>query len=169
MDLDALVRAQHGVVSTRQALDAGLTEDALQWRVASGRWARIGRGLYRAQTGSLDWAGRAHAALLRGGHGLALSLEAAQYVHGVAAMPPPVITVSVPPGREVTRLSGTRFRQRVELTFVRRKGLRVTSAADTVLDLANEPGCGWREAVATTARWVQHRRVTVEQLRAALD
>jgi hypothetical protein len=169
MDLDELARAQHGVVTTRQALDAGLTEDALRWRVASGRWFRVGRGLYRARTGPLDWMGRANAAQLRGGGGSAVALDAAQYLHGVTVSPPQVITVWTPPGREVTRLPGTRFHQRAHFTRVRRKGLVVTSAACTVLDLADAPGCGWREAVATTARWVQHRRVTVEELRDALD
>jgi hypothetical protein len=45
MDLDALVRSQHGVCSTAQAMEAGLSEDAIRWRVASGRWSRIGHGL----------------------------------------------------------------------------------------------------------------------------
>ena len=136
MDLDALLRSQHGVCSVAQALEAGLTEDAIRWRVSSKRWSRIGRGLYRAQTGELDWLGRAHAAVLRGGADCALSLRAAEHLHGVAATPPPVITVVVPSGRSVTRLPGTRFRSHVGLQVVRRRGLPVTSAEQTVLDLA---------------------------------
>ena len=48
MDLDAVIRSQHGVCSTAQAVEAGLTPDAVRWRVTSGRWSRIGQGLYRA-------------------------------------------------------------------------------------------------------------------------
>ena len=160
MDLDALLRSQHGVCSVAQAVEAGLSEDAIRWRVSSGRWTRIGRGLYRAQTGELDWLGRAHAAVLRGGDGCALSLRAAEHLHGVAATPPPVITVAVPSGRSVTRLPGTRFRSHVGLEPVRRRGLPVTRAEQTVLDLADLPGVEWREAVGTAARWVQSRRTS---------
>lgn len=168
MDLDALIRAQHGVCSTVQALAGGLTEDAVRWRVATGRWQRLGRGIYRAQTGDLDWWGRAHAALLRGGDGAALALTAAEFVHGVSTDPPPVLSVWVPAGREVSRLPGTRVRSRSGYRVVVRRGLAVTSPARTVLDLAEAPGVGWREAVATAARWVQRRRVTADELADAL-
>ncbi len=169
MDLDALIRSQHGVCSTAQALEGGMTGDGLRWRVSSGRWSRIGQGLYRAQTGELDWTGRAHAAVLRGRDGCALSLKAAEHLHGVAPTPPPVITVAVPVGRSVTRLPGTRFRAHVGLEVVHRKGLPVTSAEQTVLDLADARGTEWREAVAIAARWVQKRRTTAESLAAALE
>ncbi|HET6969054.1 MAG TPA: type IV toxin-antitoxin system AbiEi family antitoxin domain-containing protein [Ornithinibacter sp.] len=168
MDLDALIRSQHGVCSLAQAVEAGLTEDGVRWRVGSGRWVRLGRGIYRAQTGDLDWLGRAHAAVLRGRDGCALSLRAAEHLHGVVPTPPPVITVAVPVGRSVTRLPGTRFRPHVGLEVVRRKGLPVTSAEQTVLDLTDQPGVEWREAVATAARWVQRRRTSSQALVDAL-
>ena len=169
MDLDALIRSQHGVCSRAQARDAGLSDDALRWRVTSGRWTRIGQGLYRAQTGDLDWLGRAHAAVLRGGEGCALSLRSAEYLHGVTTTAPAVITVAVPAGRSVTRLPGTRFRGHVGLDVGHRRGLPVTRAEQTVLDLADVPGVEWREAVATAARWVQKRRTTAASLTEALD
>jgi hypothetical protein len=169
MDLDALIRSQHGVCTRAQAIEGGLTDDGLRWRVASGRWTRIGHGLYRAQTGELDWLGRAHAAVLCGVEGCALSLRGAEYLHGVTTTAPAVITVAVPGRRTVTRLSGTRFRRHAGLEVVRRKGLPVTSAECTVLDLADLPGVEWREAVATAARWVQKRRTTAASLAEALD
>ncbi|GAA4403508.1 hypothetical protein GCM10023168_15100 [Fodinibacter luteus] len=168
MELDALIRSQHGVCTTAQALAAGLTEDGIRWRVSSGRWSRLGQGLYCAQTGELDWLGRAHAAVLRGGDGCALSLRAAEHLHGVASGAPPVITVAVPARRSVTRLPGTRYRRHVGLEVVRRRGLPVTTAEQTVLDLAEAPGAEWRDAVATAARWVQKRRTTPAALDAAL-
>lgn len=168
MDLDRLVHAQHGVCSTAQALASGLTEDAVRWRVSSGQWRRLGRGVYRAQTGELDWYGRAHAALLRGGEGAALALTSAEFVHGVSRTPPPVVTLWVPAGRDVRRLPGTRVRARTGYHPVTRHGLAVTTPARTVLDLAEAPGTGWRDAVGAAARWVQCRRVTAEELAAAL-
>lgn len=169
MDLDKLIRAQHGVCSTAQAREHGITDDGLRWRVTSKRWRRLGRGIYQAQTGDLGWLGRAHAAILRGGEGCALSLRAAEHVHGVAAKPPPVITVAVPKGRRIRRLTGTRFRAHPQVEVVKRKGLPVTGATQTVLDLAARPGVDWREAVATAARWVQQRKTTTDELANALE
>jgi hypothetical protein len=101
--------------------------------VSTKRWRRLGRGIYQAQTGELSWLGRAHAAVLRGGEGCALSLRSAEYLHGVAAKPPPVITIAVPRGRRIRRLTGTRFRACPVVEVVTRKGLPVTSATQTVL------------------------------------
>lgn len=169
MELDGLVRLQHGVLSVDQAREHGLTEDTVRWRVESGRWSRLGRGLYVAQTGPLGWLGRAHATVLRGGDGVGLALDSAAYLHGLRSEPPPMVTLWVPRGRRMTRLPGTKVRQRSDIDAVTRRGLPVTSAATTVLDLADAPGTDWREAVATAARWVQRRRVTSEEIVAARD
>lgn len=169
MDLDRLIRAQHGVCTTAQASEHGITIDGLRWRVSTKRWRRLGRGIYQAQTGELSWLGRAHAAVLRGGEGCALSLRSAEYLHGVAAKPPPVITIAVPRGRRIRRLTGTRFRACPVVEVVTRKGLPVTSATQTVLDLGAQPGVDWREAVATAARWVQLRKTTADELAHALE
>jgi hypothetical protein len=106
--------------------------------------------------------------VLRGGDGAAPALDAAAHLHGVETGPPAVITVWVPAGREVTRLPGTRVRSRSRIESTTRRGLPVTVAAATVLDLGAGPGCGWRESVAVAARWVQRGRVDVEELQAAL-
>lgn len=140
MDLDALIRAQHRVLTSAQARDGGLTEEQVRWRVESRRWRRIARGLLQAGTEDLDWLGRAHAAVLWGGDGACLSLAAAAHLHGVEDRPPPVITVAIPHDRNVTRLPGTRYARRRRLEVVHRRQLPVTGAATTVLDLADQPG-----------------------------
>ena len=162
-------------VAARRVLDGpGPRGRAHRVTPSGGGWppgggAGSGRGCTSAQTGDLDWLGRAHAAVLRGGDGCAVSLRSAEYLHGVTATAPAVITVAVPSGRSVTRLAGTRYRRHVGLDVVRRKGLPVTSAEQTVLDLADVPGVQWREAVATAARWVQKRRTTAASLATALE
>lgn len=105
----------------------------------------------------------------QGRDGCALSLRSSEYLHGVTTTAPSVISVAVPVERSVTRLAGTRYRRHVGLHVVHRKGLPVTSAEQTVLDLADVPGVEWREAVATAARWVQKRRTTAAALATALD
>lgn len=167
MDLDALLRRQHGVLTHAQAVRAGLTEDAIRWRVTKGHWTRIARGIYHAYPGQLDWFGRAHALTLRLGPHAALTLETAAHLHGVETRQPPIITAAVS-GRQVERLPGTRIARRVGLTTVIRQGLPVTSAATTVLDLTAQPGVLWREAVHVSARWIHRGRTTAPELADAL-
>jgi len=44
--LAAVARRQHGLVTRRQALDAGLTTRQVERRAASGRWASVRQGVY---------------------------------------------------------------------------------------------------------------------------
>lgn len=163
MSLDTILRRQHGVVSHEQAIASGLTSDAVRWRVTSGRWEPITRGLYRIRHTPWTWESRAHALVLRLGAGGALTLETAAHLHGVETRQPPVITGAVV-GRQVQRLTGTRVVRRRSLDVVERRGLPVTSAATTVLDLTARPGVTWRETVHLVARWVHRGVVTTEQI-----
>ncbi|KAB7744801.1 hypothetical protein GA707_09515 [Nostocoides sp. F2B08] len=163
MSLDAILRRQHGVVSHDQALASGLTSDAVRWRVTSGRWERITRGLYRIRHAPWTWESRAHALALRLGPGGALTLETAAHLHGVETQQPQVITGAMV-GRQVQRLTGTRVGRRRSLDVVERGGLPVTPAATTVLDLTARPGVTWRETVHLVARWVHRGVVTTGQL-----
>ena len=45
---------QAGVVSRQQALDAGFTEKAIEWRLRSGAWRRLHRRVYATFTGDLS-------------------------------------------------------------------------------------------------------------------
>ncbi|HHU09342.1 MAG TPA: type IV toxin-antitoxin system AbiEi family antitoxin domain-containing protein [Intrasporangiaceae bacterium] len=167
MDLDALLRRQHGVLTHAQAVRAGLTEDAIRWRITKGDWTRIVRGIYHAYPGQLDWFGRAHALTLRLGPHAALTMAAAAHLHGVETRQPPILTAAVS-GRQVQRLPGTRIVRRDGLATVIRQGLPVTTAPTTVLDLTAQPGVLWREAVHVSARWIHSGRTTPNDLADAL-
>lgn len=168
MDLVSLLRDQHGLVTHAQAVEAGLSVDAVRWRVDDGEWHRIARGLYRVGTTPMTWLSRAHALALKLGPTGALTLEAAAYLHGVDERQPQIITGAVV-GRQVERLVGTRVSRRSRLDAVTRNGLPVTSAATTVLDLTARPGTTWRESVHLVARWVHRGVVTVDELALALE
>ena len=57
---------QSGVVSRQQALDAGFTEKAIEWRLRSGAWQRLHRRVYATFTGDPSRDARLWAAVLQG-------------------------------------------------------------------------------------------------------
>lgn len=162
-----LLRDQHGVVTHAQAVEAGLSVDAIRWRIADGEWHRMSRGLYRVSTAPLTWLSRAHALVLKLGPAGALTLETAAHLHGMDDRQPQVLTGAVT-GRQIERLVGTRVSRRSHLDAVTKNGLPVTSAATTVLDLTARPGTSWRETVHLVARWVHRGVVSVDELHDAL-
>lgn len=164
MDLRRLSRRQHDVVSRAQALKAGLTPSQIRCRLDSGRWQRIHPGIYATHNGPVTWPARASAATLHAGTGAALILGSSAYLWGLADREPAVITVGVPLERKPVRVVGTRIRRlrRLETAIVER--LTVTTRAQTVIDLAGEPGCDIDEAVALAARAAQRRHLSAADL-----
>lgn len=72
--MDAVLGAQRGIITRAQALRAGMTDDAVRWRVRlGGPWRIILPGVYATFTGTLTELQRWQAALLYGGHGAALT------------------------------------------------------------------------------------------------
>lgn len=168
MDLDALIRRQHGVLTRAQAVQCGLTVSAIRWRLEDGSWTRLAHGIYHAHTGPVTWMARAHALTLRLGPGGALTKETAAHLHGVESHAPQVLSGAVV-SRQVQRLAGTRVMRRRALHIVTRQGLPVTSAASTVLDLvADHHTSHWRDVVHLMARWVHCSKVNAEDVLAAL-
>lgn len=167
VNLDPLARRQRGVISRAQARQV-LSDSAIRHRLASGRWRVVHRGVYVTHTADLDWYGRAVAALILAGPGAALGLASAAYVQGLERRPPPVIVVVVPHGRQVAKVPGVRVHRRRDLATTVVKGLRCTVAAQTVLDLAAQPGVTASDAVALAADAVRIGVCRVPQLAAAL-
>lgn len=64
MDVDDVLRQQDGVISRRQALDAGLPEHAIRRLLRRNQWARVHAGVYVNHTGPLTWPQRTWAAVL---------------------------------------------------------------------------------------------------------
>lgn len=163
MDIIALAQAQHGVVTRAQALER-LSPGELRWRLERGTWLTVHPGVYQTHTGSLDWMGRASAALLFHGPGAALALQSAAHLLGIETVAPAVLQVDVPSTTQRGRRPGVRVRRRRRLVTVSRRGLTVTAPAFTVLDLGDHPLASRQDAIAVAARAVQRRRVTVEDL-----
>ena len=95
--LAAVAEAQHGLVTTRQALEA-LGKWRLQREVERGTLIRVGRGVLRFAGARPTWRQRAMAACLTYGAPVAVSHLAAAYLYqleGIAPAPPEV-TVPFP-------------------------------------------------------------------------
>lgn len=167
MNLSALAARQHGVVTTSQALACGLTEAGIDWRVRSGRWVRLHRGVLLMHTGEVTWLVRASAAVLGTGGSGGVCFAGAAYLHGLTPRPPGQIQIAVPRGRRSLAVPGIRVRERSSLVLARGSAWPPrTSVEDTVLDMGSVNPLD--TAIAYAARGVQQRLTTVELMTTAL-
>ena len=94
---------QDGVLSRRQALRGGLTEDGWQWRLDTGRWQSVLPGVAVLHSGTVTDPQRGVAAVLYAGPGACLSGDTALVLQGLRHLAVPVVHVAVPEGRAVRR------------------------------------------------------------------
>ncbi|NUO33966.1 MAG: type IV toxin-antitoxin system AbiEi family antitoxin domain-containing protein [Dermatophilaceae bacterium] len=168
-DLRAVAESQLGLVTRAQALESGLSDAAVRWRVESGRWVLVQRGVYSTTPGRDDWHARALAALLRVGVPSALCGPSAGFLWGLVPHPGPDVHVVVPVDRRPDTTPGiviTRSRHAYERTDERAWPHRI-GIDHTVFDLAQ--GQALDRAVALVAKAVGTRRTTVRNLRRALE
>lgn len=108
--------AQFGLVTRPQALAAGMTSEAVDWRVGSGRWVAAGRGVYLTAPGRSGWEVTATAAFLAvqstgGAVDVALAASSAAFVHGLVPRAPQLVELVVPHRRRVVAPDGVRVRR----------------------------------------------------------
>ena len=145
-----LARIQSGVVTRSQALRAGLTTDMVKYRVSSGRWRTIHRGVYTTFTGTPGRSARLWAAVLAAGRGAALSHETAAELHRLIDTPAGAIHVTVPHQRHIAAVSGVSVHRsgRVSEATQGHTYPPRTRVEETVLDLTQTAAtfddvCGW--------------------------
>jgi hypothetical protein len=92
----AIAARQHGVVTYEQLLWVGLTQSAIQRRIAKGRLHRLYRGVYAVGHRGLSREGSWKAATLACGSGAALSHRSAAELWGMLEPADGVIHVSIP-------------------------------------------------------------------------
>jgi hypothetical protein len=135
-----ITERQEGVISTQQALAFGMSAGDIRWKVRSGRWQAVYRGVYATFSGKLSREARLWAAVLRAGDNAALSHETAAELLGFSAAPSEVIHVTVPSASDPARWSdldgvvihrSTHWRGCAGMTLE----LPVTPGVTTVLDL----------------------------------
>lgn len=138
---EILLRYQAGVVTCAQARRSGLSDGAIDHRVATGRWQRIHRGVYATFSGPVSREARLWAAVLYAGAGAVLSHETAAELQRLLDKPAPLIHLTLPPARRVAPQKGLKMHaSRHALVDPRFPPgvLPRTLVDDTILDLIDQ-------------------------------
>jgi len=136
MKLDEVLRRQAGVITTRQAGEAGLSEQAVRRRVRSAAWRRLSVGVYLVGGHPYTEEVRVRAAVASCGSSATAHGLTAAWWHGFVNHAPEVLDVTIPHRRRAPRVPGVRVRRRDlhHNDVARRRHLQVTAAPLTVLE-----------------------------------
>jgi hypothetical protein len=132
----ALAARQHGVVTRAQLRALGLTDDAIDKRLARGRLHLLYRGVYAAGHTVLTARGHWLAAVFACGPGAVLSHASAAALWGLRPSAAVIVDVTVPGtgGRRPKR--GIRIHRARTLETTTQEAIPVTTPDRTILDLA---------------------------------
>jgi hypothetical protein len=129
---------QHGVVSRRQLLGAGLSSSAIGRRLEAGRLHRVHQGVYAVGYPTLSRERRWMAAVLAGGEGAVLSHRSAASLWGMLPMRTGPVETSVPVASGRGRRRGIVLHRRPTMLpghCSYRREIPVTTPAVTISDL----------------------------------
>jgi very-short-patch-repair endonuclease len=167
---EAIAARQHGLVTRRQLIDAGVSPQVIERRVQAGRLVRAFRGVYRV--GPLrSPRTREMAALLAFGPEAVISHESAAGVLALAGLRPPnrIVHVALRRGHRRTR-PGVRLHRLlglVDTDVATVDGLAVTTAARMLLDLA--PRWRPRRLERALADAIERHLTTLDTMHATLE
>ncbi|MBO0867590.1 MAG: hypothetical protein J2P15_03410 [Micromonosporaceae bacterium] len=167
--LDDLLRRQHGLLTRRQALACGLSDETVAARLAGGRWQRTGWGVYAVFTGPLPRLAVLCAAQLAIGELAVLSHESAAELVGLVDSPTTAVHLTVPSGHHLRHKPGIVLHRstRVEAARHPSRYPPQTRVEETVLDLVASAD-SLDQALAWLARACGRRLTTADRLAAAL-
>ena len=174
-ELRELVELQCGILTSRQAVGAGVTKDMITARLKYGRWQRIYRGVYATHSGDPGRPGMLWAAVLSAGPGAMLSYQTAAEVSQLAASHKTArlndaIHITVPIDRRVARTPGIALHRSSRASLAIHPVLLPpqTRIEETILDLASASA-----TIDDACSWITHglgRRLTTQaKLRQALE
>lgn len=134
--LAVLARWHFGYATTAELREAGLSDDAIFYRARAGRLHRRCRGVYAIGYPRLEPIALAAAAVLACGPGAALSHWSAAALWRLRRAWPDLPEVTVPRDRRIPGVTVHRSQTLAAQDVRTHFGIRTTSAARTVLDLA---------------------------------
>ena len=161
---------QGGVISREQAILGGLSPDAIDWLLRSGRWQRLQRGAYAVFTGEPPREATLWAMVHRAGPGAVLSHQTAAELFKLADDPSTLVHLTIPAGRQAGRIPGAVVHRSRRLQRARHPVLLPprTRIEETVLDLVQQAAT-FERAFDWASRACQRRLTTTGHLRDALS
>jgi hypothetical protein len=160
---------QRGVVTSSQVTGSGLSRRAVLWRLRTGRWQRLHRGVYATFSGEPSREATLWAAVLYAGSGAVLSHRTAAELARLVDEPSDLLHVSIPADRRVSPSPGLALhisRRAREAVHPARLPPQ-TRIEETVLDLADAARI-IDDAVGWITRALGRRLTTQARLRDAL-
>jgi very-short-patch-repair endonuclease len=159
--LDDYLRRHDGVITLAQARTAGLTKQAVNRRIVSGRWTQCSRAVYFAADRPFSDSARVRASVWSYGEQATGSGLTAAWWHGVSQFAPEIVEVTVPRNSNGRRREGSRVRRRdlASDDIVERKGLRVTALPLTIVEAAIRRRGGARLMDSALQRHVELREL----------
>ena len=139
VDLATVAARQLGLITHRQARAAGLSNDAVSYRIGRGEWRRLPRGVYAIRGAPESWDQFVLAAVLACGESSFVSHATASPYWGFRGFEAPNVETTVPLGR-IVRLEGIRAHRSGTLidADVRAIGpIPIVSPARTLIDLSS--------------------------------
>lgn len=138
--LAPIARRQQGLITRKQAVESGLTDHHLRLGVNNGSLGRLARGRYADALAPASWVQEVWAALAGFAGHAAASHRTAAALFKLTGYPPGPIEVLVPVGLGTRNPLATVHRTRnlsSHHTAIGPHGLRITTAARTLVDLAS--------------------------------
>jgi hypothetical protein len=134
--LARIARRQHGLVTRKQLLAAGISREEIRRRIQKGALLVVHPGVYRVGHKAPSIEARYLAAVLACGEGAVLSGQAAAYLWGLikGTAPPPEVTA---PKRRKVRGVRTRHARRGEIEATTWHGIPITTVPRTLVDLSS--------------------------------
>jgi very-short-patch-repair endonuclease len=135
-DLALIAGRNHGVVTRRQLLEAGITPSEIKHRVRAGALIREYPRVYRVGHCARSLEARYLAAVRACGDGALLSGRAAAHLFGLLKGPPPPPEVTTPTERRIAGIGTRRCRGSNGRDAARVRGIPVTTVRRTLVDLS---------------------------------
>jgi predicted transcriptional regulator of viral defense system len=159
-----LAEPQGGYFTASQAQTAGYSRQRLSYHVRAGQFTRIAQGIYRLALYPSSPYEDLHMALLRTGPASVVSHESALAFYGLSDILPKEIHLTVP-------RTSSRRRARIRLhtrtlragDIARREGLRLTTVARTIADVASA-GLAEEHVIQAVTEALQRGLVQAESL-----
>lgn len=136
--LSKLARRQHGLVTLAQAAAAGVSPEAVRWRVRTGRWSRVAPGVFALAGTACTWRQKTMAAVLAAGPGAVASHTTAAALYDLSCCPFKGVEITVPRGKSPrSKLAVVHTSTQLDSADVASiASIPVTRPARTLVDLA---------------------------------